>query len=258
MSWANEKARLAVFAATAALASGPVGAQTGEGNPYADKIHAMDFAGVRVGEPLQQVFDVLQRQGYAQSASAGPHASAYGRYRYSSDCDKSRVDVSSDNSAKVEIEIPVCFVEPLKTHMDWVGMEFSRKDKAGFAYHMTIAFTPYAPGDNPLKASFVSEINASISSDAPGDSRYYDSLADQKYGEVRFAQMPSEQFRMYKYSSGGACLDCLGVGYRITPSVNGLEVRIKDSQFYDALYEALVDKALTAKEHRGTGPRPTF
>ncbi len=226
-----------------------------------EQVRRVDFAGVKIGQTLQEVLDILLKGGYSQEAS-GENLNIYkNAFRYSVSCGKQRIELGSSGRDVEETLVSVCHVGPLILHTDWGGIEFSRIDSDGNKYVLLVAFTDIDDINrtNALMNARVYEINARMVMKALVGSKYYETLADEKYGKKRLVTIAQEDTIFHKYAGSGQCLDCLGTGFRVRAEVDGLTVRIKDEEFRDSLHEALVEKLLaTARRETQTVARPKF
>src|SRR5258708_447284 len=145
-----------------------------------EKVRSVDFAGVKIGQSLEEVFDILLSEGYSQEEATGTNLNVYKKaFRYSVDCRNQRITLSSSKTDANEMAVSVCRVGPLTSRTDWVGMEFSRIDSDGNKYSLVVDFTEINDINrtNALKNARVFEINASVVMKARVDSKYSDTLS---------------------------------------------------------------------------------
>jgi hypothetical protein len=226
-----------------------------------DEVHGMNFAGIRIGQSLQEVFDILLGEGYSQQGT-GANLNIYKKnYRYNVECDKQRLTLASTNNTTEEFYVPVCHVGPLLGGTDLEGLSFGKIDSDGTRYGLVVDFTNIDDmnRENALKNAHVTEINASVVMKAQVGIKFYEGLADQKYGTKRTDDIAPGDVTHYKYGESRGCLDCLGTGFRIVPTIDGLTVRIKDEQYIGSQHEALVERSLAAaKRQVQTVAKPKF
>ena len=212
-----------------------------------DKVHAMDFSGIRIGQSLQQAFDTLLREGYRQTPESGDNENIYKmKYRYSVVCPTERVRVERAPNNTEELRVPICQIGPRTSNSLGRGMGFEKRDKNGNAFSLVLAFSvvPDIDRGDALKNARVIEINAELVMKAVVDRNYYETLANEKYGSKRADEVQREDRKTFKYASEYTCFSCIPMGFDIEATSGDIRVRISDGALGEEIYNALVISGL--------------
>jgi hypothetical protein len=207
-----------------------------------------DFAGVRVGDTLQTVFDTLKKQGY-KGALGGQQL--YDGYHYDLSCSDEWVLLQHQPMNSTHYNLKMCTAGVTA---------FEKLDKDGTLYHVEINLTPVELNDRKyaLTHALVYEIEAFVKLKQEMEQDYYEKLADQRYGAERHGALDSYD-PPFRFFTDPTDTFQDRTRFDVTPEERDLKVSVEDRDLLNEKYDATAEALLkAAKTNAATVPTPRF
>jgi len=225
-----------------------------ERDAFESMLRKIDFAGVHIGQTMQDAFETLHRQRYVSTASG--HQIYNGIYRYDIECNDDDLRYGNGHYPSPPLRAKTCAIGGFFSGPG----PFVKTDESGTRYEIEVYFTTLSDTDRAgaLRNARVWKIDAKLKMKEEVGKDYYEKLATDRYGDVREGRMPQRLEGALTYAGYRSTLDD-DTHFRIEPGSAGLSVEVQDKWLHDSAYEDAVEQSL-ARERKFAhdAPKPKF